>query len=147
MIEDLARVLRQKKAIQTLMPDLAKSLAATVPVDWLRIDLTDDQGRLWSRHVKPGGEPERPGLGEVPRLGSRESEYAKPIEGGFEACVLLGIGEPSGRLIVRRKSTSFESDLPKLRAVADVLTLGLRARPYEPPPKPRSPFDDEGPLV
>lgn len=147
MIEDLARVLRQKKAIQTLMPELAKTVSAVVPIDWMRIDLTDDQSRLWSRHVKPGGEPERPGLGEVPRLGSRESEYAKPIDGGFEACVLLGIGEPSGRLIVRRKSAAFDADLPRLRAVADVLSLGLRARPYEPPPKPRSPFDEDGPLV
>lgn len=145
MIEDLARLLRQKRVVQTLLPDLAKAIAELVPVDWIRVDL-EDQGRLWSRAVRPGGEPERPGLGEVPRLGSREAEVAKEIEGGFEACLLLGIGEASGRLIVRRKSDSFEKDLPKLRSIADVLTIGLRARPFEPPPKPRSPFD-EGPLV
>lgn len=146
MIERLAHLLRQKKVIQTLMPDVAKAVAEIVPVDWLRVDLTDEQGRLWSRQVRPGGEAERPGLGEVPRLGSREADYARAIEGGFEACVLLGIGEPSGRLVVRRKSGPFDEDLAKLRPIADVLTLGLRARPFEPPPKPRSPFD-EGPLA
>ena len=36
--------------------------------------------------------------------------------------------------------------MARLRAVADVLSLGLRARPFEPPPKPRGPFE-EGPLV
>jgi hypothetical protein len=32
--------------------------------------------------------------------------------------------------------------MKRLRAVADILSLGLRARPFEPPPKPRGPFDD-----
>lgn len=146
MIERLAAVLRQKKAVQTLVPDLTAEIVALVPADWLRYDL-EDQGKLWSRSVKPGAEPQRPGLGEVPRLRSTESEYAKEIEGGFEACLLLGIGEPSGRLLLRRKSGPFPDDeMRKLRAIADVLSIGLRARPVEPPPKPRSPFD-EGPLV
>ncbi len=146
MLENLARLLRQKKSIQTLLPEVSKSVSELVPIEWLRVDLTDEQGRLWSRHLRPGADAERPGLGEVPRMGSRESEYAKSIEGGFEACLLLGIGEPSGRLVVRRKTQPFDGDLPRLRAVADLLTLGLRARPFEPPPKPRGPFD-EGPLV
>jgi hypothetical protein len=86
-------------------------------------------------------------LGAVPRLGSREAEYAREIEGGFEACLLLGIGDPNGRLILRRRLPPFsDEDLRKLRPIADVLSLGLRARPFEPPPKPRSPFE-EGPLV
>lgn len=147
MLENLARILRQKKVIQTLMPQVTEEIAKLVPVDWVRYDLTDEQGRLWTRTNKPGQEPERPGLGEVPRLGSRESEYAKAIEGGFEACVLLGIGEAAGRLIVRRKSGPLDAELPKLRSIADLLTLGFRARPFEPPPKPRNPFDEGGPLV
>jgi hypothetical protein len=147
MIERLAAVLRQKKVVQTLFPDVASEIVSLVPADWLRVDL-EDQGKLWSRSIKPGSEPQRPGLGEVPRMRSSDSEYAKEIEGGFEACVLLGIGEPSGRLVLRRKSGPFADDeMKKLRALADVLSLGLRARPFEPPPKPRGPFDEGGPLV
>ncbi|MFN3486496.1 MAG: hypothetical protein ACK44W_13590 [Planctomycetota bacterium] len=146
MIEALARILRQKRAVLSLLPELTAEIVKIVPADWLRYDL-EDQGKLWSRAVRPGREPERPGLGAVPRLSSRETEYAKPIEGGFEACVLLGIGEPSGRLVLRRASGPFgDDDMARLRQIADVLSLGLRARPFEPPPKPRSPFE-EGPLV
>jgi hypothetical protein len=97
--------------------------------------------------VKPGAEPQRPELGQVPRIGSRETEYAKDIEGGFEACLLLGIGETSGRLLLRRKSGAFtEEEMKKLRSVADLLTLGLRARPFDPPARPRGPFED-GPMI
>jgi hypothetical protein len=147
MLEAIVRLLRQKRVVSTLLPDLAAEIVRLVPADWLRFDL-DDQGRLWSRAIKPGAEPVRPGLGEVPRIGSREAERAGEIDGGHEACLPLGIGEPSGRLIVRRKSPAFgEEEMKKLRAVADVLSIGLRARPFEPPPRPRGPFDDEGPLV
>ena len=143
MIERIAAVLRQKKAVQTLVPDVTAEIVKIVAADWIRYDL-EDQGRLWSRSVKPGAEPQRPGLGEVPRIGSRDSEYAKDIEGGFEACLLLGIGETSGRLLLRRRSSAFtEEEMKKLRSVADVLSIGLRARPFEPPPKPRGPFDEE----
>ena len=142
MLERVASVLRQKKAVQTLVPDLTTELVKLVPADWIRYDL-EDQGKLWSRSIKPGAEPQRPGLGEVPRIHSRETEYAKDIEGGFEACLLLGIGETSGRLLLRRKSSAFtEDEMKKLRAIADVLSLGLRARPFEPPARPRGPFDE-----
>jgi hypothetical protein len=145
MVERLAALLRQKKAVQTLAVDLAAEIIRFVPADWMRLDL-DDQGRLWSRILKPGAEPQRPGLGEVPRMGSKEVEYAKDIEGGFEACVLLGIGEASGRLILRRKAGPFTAeDLKRLRPVADVLSLGLRARPFDPPARPRGPFDEGEP--
>jgi hypothetical protein len=146
MLERLAAVLRQKKAVQSLLPDVTTELLKIVPADWFRIDL-EEQGKLWSRSVRPGAEPQRPGLGEVPRLASRDTEYAKAIEGGYEACILLGIGETSGRLLLRRKTGPFtDDDLKKLRPVGDLLTLGLRARPFEPPARPRSPFE-EGPLV
>jgi len=147
MLERIAAVLRMRKAVQTLMADLSAEVLRVVPADWLRYDL-EDQGKLWSRSIRPGAEPQRPGLGEVPRLGSREVEYAKEIEGGFEACLLLGIGEASGRLLLRRKSPAFaEDEMKKLRSIADVLSLGLRARPFEPPPRPRGPFDEGGPLI
>lgn len=143
MLERVAAVLRQKKAVQTLVPDLTTEVVKIVPADWIRYDL-EDQGKLWSRSIKPGAEPQRPGLGEVPRIKSTETEYAKEIDGGFEACLLLGIGETSGRLILRRKSSAFaDEEMKKLRSVADVLSIGLRARPFEPPARPRGPFDEE----
>jgi hypothetical protein len=143
MLERVAAVLRQKKAVQTLVPDLTTEIVKIVPADWIRYDL-EDQGKLWCRSIKPGAEPQRPGLGEVPRIKSSEAEYAKEIEGGFEACLLLGIGETSGRLILRRKSSAFtDEEMKKLRSVADVLSIGLRARPFEPPPRPRGPFDED----
>lgn len=146
MLGAIARVLRRRQVIQTLLPDLTAEIVKLVPADWLRYDL-EDQGKLWTRSIRPGSEPERPGLGAVSRLGSRESDYAKAIDGGFEACVLLGIGEATGRLLARRASKAFgEDEMTKLRSIADVLSLGLRARPIEPPPKPRNPFE-EGPMV
>ena len=142
MLERVAAVLRQKKAVQTLLPDLTTELVKIVAADWIRYDL-EDQGKLWSRSIKPGAEPQRPGLGEVPRIRSTETEYAKEIEGGFEACLLLGIGETSGRLLLRRKASAFaEDEMKKLRSIADVLSIGLRARPFEPPARPRGPFDE-----
>lgn len=146
MVAALARILRRKRAVSSLLKDLTAEILKIVPAEWLRYDL-EDQGRLWSRSIRPGADPQRPGLGEVPRMSSKDAEYARPIEGGFEACILLGIGDPTGRLILRRKSEAFtDEEMELLRAVSDVLSLGLRARPFEPPPKPRNPFE-EGPLV
>ena len=82
MLERIAAVLRQKKAVQTLVPDLTVEILKIVSADWIRYDL-EDQGKLWSRSIKPGAEPQRPGLGEVPRIKSTETEYSKDIEGGF----------------------------------------------------------------
>src|ERR1043166_1123653 len=62
MVERIAAVLRQKKTIQTLLPDLTAEVVRIVPADWLRYDL-EDQGKLWSRSIKPGTDPVRPGLG------------------------------------------------------------------------------------
>ena len=93
MLERFARILRQKKVVTTLLKELIVEIQKAVPADWLRFDL-EDQGRLWSRFIKPGGEPTRPELGQVGRLNMKDTEYAKAIEGGFEACILLGIGKP-----------------------------------------------------
>jgi hypothetical protein len=145
MLDRIAAVLRQRKAVQTLLGDLTTEILKIVSADWLRYDL-EDQGKLWSRSIKPGGEPERPGLGAVPRLTSREAGHTREIEGGFEACLILGIGEPCGRFLLRRKAPAFgEEEMKKLRSVADILSLGLRSRPFDPPHRPRGPFE-EGPL-
>lgn len=146
MIERLAAILRQKRAVFTLLPELLTEMQRLVPLDAFRIDI-EDQGRLWSRLVKPGVDPERPGLGAVPRLNSREGESFREIDGGFEATLILGIGEPAGRLILRRKDRAYSpEELKTLRTIADLLTLGLRARPLDPPARLRNPFE-EGPLV
>lgn len=146
MIERLAAILRQKRAVFTLLPEILTEVQRFVPLDAFRVDI-EDQGRLWSRIVKPGVEPERPGLGAVPRLGSQETEVMKETEHGFEAVLILGIGAPAGRFIVRRKASAFNPDeLKNLRTIADLLTLGLRARPLDPPARLRNPFE-EGPLV
>jgi hypothetical protein len=146
MLERLVAVLRQKKAVQTLLPDLVSEIVRLVPLDGMRFDI-DEGGRLWSRLARPGQEPERPGLGAVPRLGSRETESVKDLEGGgVEATFILGIGEPAGRFVARRKDRGYSpEELRTLRLVSDLLTLGLRARPLDPPARPRGPFE-EGPL-
>ena len=146
MIEKMAGILRKKKVIETLLPEIASEIANAVPCDWMRFDIGDEKNRLWSRTIKPGAKPERPGFGDISRVGSRDQNYNKEIEGGFEACLMLGIGEPNGKFIVRRKEKPFDEEMPILQAIADLLTLGFRARPFEPPPKPRSPFE-EGPLI
>jgi hypothetical protein len=146
MIDRLAGILRQKKVVETLLPQVVAEIVKAVPCEWVRFDIGDERNRIWSRSIKPGGKPERPGLGEILRVGSRDESYSKAIDGGFEACLMLGIGEPTGRMILRRKEKGFDDDMPALQAVADVVTLGFRARPMEPPPKPRSPFE-EGPLL
>ncbi len=146
MIERLAAILRQKRAVFTLLPEILTEVQRLVPLDGFRVDI-EDQGRLWSRVVKPGVDPERPGLGAVPRLGSQEVEEQRQTEHGFEAVLILGIGAPAGRFLARRKASAFGPDeLKTLRAIADLLTLGLRARPLDPPARLRNPFED-GPLV
>lgn len=145
MIERLAAVLRQKKAVQTLLPEILAEVTRLVPVDAMRLDL-DENGRLWSRLVKPGAEPERPGLLAVPRIASRETESSREVEGLHELTLLLGIGEVSGRFILRRSRPFDEAEKRTLRIVSDLLTLGLRARPFDPPARARHPFE-EGPLV
>lgn len=146
MIVRLAAILRQKRAVFTLLPEILTEVQRLVPLDGFRVDI-EDQGRLWSRIVKPGVDPERPGLGAVPRLGSQECEELRQTDHGFEAVLILGIGAPAGRFLARRKAAAFSSDeLKTLRTIADLLTLGLRARPLDPPARLRNPFE-EGPLV
>lgn len=146
---EMAAVMRRRAPIHGLLADVTKCLLAAVPADGARFDLSDESGKLWSRVVRAGQEPERPSLGGVTPLRSKESFQRTEEDGLFGVSIPLGIGEPaSGRLVLKRRSGAFSDDeVEVLRSAADLISLGLRARPYDPPPKPRSPFDDDGPLV
>jgi len=147
-LRPIAALLRRKTPVANLLRELADAVFARVPCDGMRFDLTEDRGGLWSRVVKPGQDPERPPLGSVARLRTREAFEVTDSDGVHEVVVPLGIGDPAtGRWTLRRRSGAFtEAEIDAIRSIADVLSLGLRARPFEPPPKPRGPFE-EGPLV
>jgi hypothetical protein len=146
---DMASAMRRRAPIHYLLVDVSKSLLAAVPADGARFDLSDESGKLWTRIVRPGQEPERPGLGSITPIRSKESFQRTEEDGLFGVSLPLGIGEPpSGRLVLKRRSGAFsDEEVEVLRAAADLISIGLRARPFDPPPKPRSPFDDDGPLV
>jgi hypothetical protein len=146
---DMAAAMRRRAPIHYLLVDVTKSLLAAVPADGARYDLSDETGKLWARIVRPGQEPERPGLGSITPIRSKESFQRTEEDGLFGVSLPLGIGEPpSGRLVLKRRSGAFsDEEVEVLRAAADLISIGLRARPFDPPPKPRSPFDEDGPLV
>ena len=145
----MASIMRRRAPIHNLLGDVTKALFAAVPADGARFDLGDEGGKLWSRIVRPGQEPERPGLGSITPIRSKESFQKTEEDGLFGVSLPLGIGEPaSGRLVLKRRSAAFsDEEVEVLRAAADLISLGFRARPFDPPPKPRSPFDEDGPLV
>lgn len=149
LLLQMAGAMRRRAPIHNLLGDVTKALFAAVPADGARFDLGDEGGKLWSRLVRPGQEPERPGLGSITPIRSKESFQRTEEDGLFGVSFPLGIGEPaSGRMVVKRRIAAFSDDeVEVLRAAADLISLGLRARPFDPPPKPRSPFDDDGPLV
>ena len=146
---EMAAAMRRKAPIHNLLGDVTKLLFATVPADGARFDLSDEGGKLWSRLVRPGQDPERPGLGAITPLRTKEAFQQTEEDGLHGVSIPLGIGEPAtGRLVVKRRSAAFSPDeIEMLKAAADLITLGFRARPFDPPPKPRSPFDEDGPLI
>ena len=146
---EMAAAMRRKAPIHNLLGEVTKVLVAAVPADGVRYDLSDEGGKLWSRLVRPGQEPERPGLGAITPLRSKEAFQQSEEDGLHGVSIPLGIGEPaSGRMVVKRRSAAFSpEEIEVLKAAADLVSLGFRARPYDPPPKPRSPFDEDGPLV
>ncbi len=147
-LREIAALLRRKGAIESLLRELGRLITMDVPVDAMRFDLTDDRGALWSRIVKPGEDPVGPALGSVERLRTREQFEVTQKEGTHQLTVPLGLGDPAtGRWILKRKSGPFtEAELDAIRGMADVISLGLRARPFDAPPKLRSRFAEE-PLV
>lgn len=145
----IASILRRRAPVASLLREVADEIFAQIPCDGMRFDLTDERGGLWSRIVKRGQEPERPSLGSVARLKTREAFEVSEEGGTHEVVVPLGLGDPAtGRWTLRRRGAPFdESEIDAIKAVADVLSLGLRARPFDPPPRPRGPFEEGGPLV
>ncbi|MBI4564943.1 MAG: hypothetical protein HY716_09660 [Planctomycetes bacterium] len=146
---DMAHVMRRRTPIQNLLGDVTRCLLAAVPADGVRYDLGDDSGRLWSRVVRAGQDPERPELGSVPPVRSKESLTRSEQDGVHGISIPLGLGEtPTGRLVLKRRQGPFsDEEVAVLQRAADLISLGLRSRPFDPPPKPRNPFEDEGPLV
>lgn len=145
----MAAVMRRRGPVLSLLPELTRELLAAVNAESVRYDLSDEHGKLWSRVVRPGQEPERPGLGAVSPLRSKEA-LVRVEEEGVHAIVLpLGLGDsPAGRLVLKRRSGAFTDEEERiLQSAADLCSIGLRARPLDPPPKPRNPFEDGGPLV
>lgn len=135
---EMARVLRRGGPVANLLPEVTTHLLSIVPADGVRYDLADERDRLWSRICKRGVPPERPGLGAVSRLKTREDVTQILLEGTHELSLPLGLGERvSGRLVLRRRSGPFtDEEVRGLQRCADLLSLALRSRPLEPPPKP-----------
>ncbi len=146
----IAAVLRRKTAVSNLLREIGDVLLSAVPADYLRLDLGDDQGKLWSRVCRYGQDPERPGLGAVNGIRSTEALARSEEEGVHGISIPLGLGDvPTGRLVLKRRSGAFtKDDEEALVTASHLFSIGLRSRPFEPPPKPRNPFEDgAGPLV
>lgn len=148
-LRKLAAILRRKTHVGNLIRDVADELFAHIPCDGMRLDLTDDRGGLWSRIVKRGLEPERPSLGAVARLRTNETFEVSEEEGVHQVVVPLGIGEPAtGRWTLRRRSGPFSAaEIEAVKSLADLLSLGLRARPFEPPARAQRFGEEPGALV
>ncbi|MHC4608568.1 MAG: hypothetical protein ACYTAF_16780, partial [Planctomycetota bacterium] len=132
----LARILRRPGPLQHLMREVTETLITIVPVEGVRYDITDNKGAIWSRVCKPGQDPDRPGLGAVLRLKTRE----ELVREGDQVSLPLGFGErASGRLVAKKSGGFSDEEVEALQHCADLFTLALRARPFEPRPKPRSP--------
>src|SRR6267142_896520 len=98
---DMAAAMRRRAPIHYLLVDVTKALLAAVPADGARYDLSDETGKLWTRIVRAGQEPERPGLGSITPIRSKESFQRTEEDGLFGVSLPLGIGEPpSGRLVL-----------------------------------------------
>jgi hypothetical protein len=141
---DIARILRRKEPVINLLAELTEKLFMIVAGDSVRYDLLDNEERLWSRIVGRGGKPERPELGAITRLKTKELIEQVLVEGRYILSIPIGFGDTvSGRFVIERKETKFtDEEIDVLKDCATLLTLGLRTRPLDLPPKPRRPFDD-----
>jgi hypothetical protein len=148
-LRKLTSILRRRTHVGNLLKDLTEELFAFVPCDGMRFDLADEKGGLWSRIAKRGGEPERPGLGAVARLKTRETFDVTEEDGVHQVAVPLGLGDQAtGRWTLRRRSGAFSSaEIEAIKSIADVLSLGLRARPFDPPAKAIRFGEEPGTLV
>lgn len=141
---DLARLLRRPGPLQNLLREVTEKFCCIVVFDTVRYDIADEKGQMWSRLCKPGVDPDRPSLGTILRLKTRE----ELVREGDTVQVPLGFGDrPSGKIVVSRKGGFSDADVEALQRCADLFTLALRARPLEAKPKPRGPFEELGELV
>lgn len=141
---DLARILRRPGPLQHLLREVTEQLRKIVPVESVRYDLTDEKGGIWSRICRPGEDPDRPGLGTVLRLKTRE----ELVREGDLVHVPLGFGERAcGRVVAKKAGGFTDAEVAALERCCDLFTLALRARPFEARPKPRGPFDEPEELL
>ncbi len=145
----IVTLLRRRLYISPILRELADEIFAQVPCDGFRLDLTDERGGMWSRIIRRGEEPQRPELGSVARLKTKEVFEVTESEGVHQVVIPLGLGDQtSGRWTLRRRSAPFsDADLDALKAIADLLSLALRHRPFDPPGKTMRFGEEEGPLV
>src|SRR5262245_9893976 len=94
-LRKLASILRRKTHVGNLIKDLADEIFERIRCDGMRVDLSDDRGGLWSRIVKRGQDPERPALGAVARLKTKETFEVTEEEGVHQVVVPLGLGDPA----------------------------------------------------
>jgi hypothetical protein len=144
----IAAILRNRLHVSPVLRELADEIFAAVPCDGMRLDLTDEKGGLWCRIIRRGEEPQRPELGSVPRLKTKELFEVSESEGVHQVVIPLGLGENvAGRWTVRKRSGAFtDGEIESLKACADLLSLALRSRPFDPPGRTAR-FGEEGPLV
>ena len=146
----VASIFRRRTCVQNLLGEASRVLLSAVPADGVRYDLTDEAGKLWSRVVRAGQEPERPGFGSVAPIRSKESLSRGEEDGMHFISLPVGMGDvPAGRLVLKRRIGPFTDEEEEiLRSAADLVSIALRNRPFDPPPKPRNPFEEgEQPLI
>lgn len=148
-LRKLAAALRRRQPLGNLIGDVARLLFELLPCDGMRFDLADERGGMWTRIVRQGEEPQRPSLGTVARLKTRETFEVTEEDGVHQVVSPLGLGDqPAGRWTLRRRSGAFSaSEIEDIRHLSDVLSVALRARPFEPPAKVQRFGDEPGELV
>jgi hypothetical protein len=148
-LKALTKILRRRTALSNLLREIADAIFEMVPCDGMKFDLTDERGGLWSRIVKRGSDPERPGLGAVSRLKSNETFEVSEEEGVHQVVVPLGLGDQTaGRWTLRRRSGAFSApELETVKSLADLLSIALRARPFDAPAKTLRFGEEPGTLV
>ena len=136
----LTTVLRKPGPLSTLLREVAGALAEIVPLEAVRFDIADAKGdNLWSRICRPDAESGAFRIGVMLRLKSKEEKVVEEDR----VSLPLGFGNhATGRIIVKREGGLSEEEIEALERCADLFTLALRARPLEPKPKPRNPFDE-----
>jgi hypothetical protein len=147
-LRKLAAILRRRPHISPLLKDLCEEVFAHIACDGMRLDLTDEKGGMWCRIVRRGEEPVRPELGQVSRLKTNETFEVSESDGVHQVVAPLGFGDHAhGRWTLRKRSGPFTApEMDAIKAIADLFSVALRARPFDPPGKSMR-FGEESQLV